>query len=83
MIYTVTWTKHAVNQLAFYWHCTKNKRGITLASDTIDRDLKNDPEKKAVAFDEFFVNCVSPLAVLLRISPDDRIVEVVEVAPYE
>ena len=83
MKYTVTWTKHAVKQLAFYWNSTKDKQGITHASDTIDRALKNDPEKKAAPFDEFFVYRVSPLAVLLRISPDDRIVEVVEVMPYE
>ena len=83
MKYTVVWTKVAENQLARLWNTTRDKRGVTNAADAIDWNLKNDPEKKAVPFAEFFVYRVSPLAVLLKISPDDRLVEVMEVLPYE
>ena len=83
MKYTVTWSKHAEQQLAFFWSSANDKLGITQASDAIDRALKNDPDTKAVPFEEFFVYRVSPLAVLFRISSEDRIVEVVEVTPYE
>jgi len=62
---------------------TKDRQRLADASDRIDRQLKNDPDQQAVPFGEFYVYKVSPLAVLLRIRPDDRIIEVIEVLPFE
>lgn len=83
MRYTVVWTKAAENQLAFYWTNTSQRNAISEAANRIDRDLRNDPDQKVVPYEEFHLYRVSPLAVLLRIVPDDRIVQVIQVLPFE
>ena len=80
MKYTVVWVKPAENKLMELWRTASDQQALADASDRIDRELKNDPERKVAEWDEgIFVYESEPLLVLLTISPDDRLVEVIDV----
>jgi hypothetical protein len=79
MKYTVVWRKAAENKLALLYEAAADKRAITNASNRIDRELKHDPGRKTVSWEEYFLYESEPLLVVLTISPDDRLVAVVDV----
>src|SRR4051812_42367270 len=46
---------------------------------SIDRELKNDPEYKVSEWEDVYLYRSDPLVVVVRISPGDRLVEVIDV----
>ncbi len=79
MRYTVTWATWTQSALAKIWMADADQQGIADASDGIDRNLKNDPDRKGVPYGEFYIYEVAPLRVYFKLSPDDRLVRVVYV----
>ena len=81
-MFTVVWLKMARNELARLWNNAPagRRNAVALAADRIDRLLRrNAAEEGESRWDNFRVLFESPLAVLYRVSPADRIVQVVSV----
>jgi hypothetical protein len=79
MRYTVVWLESVQDELTNIYIAAADKKAVTLASDRIDLELRNDPDKKVVPYGEQWVYQSDPLLILVRISPDDRLVEVTHV----
>jgi plasmid stabilization system protein ParE len=79
MRYTVTWLPNAENELADIWNRAKDKRSVTAASNHIDRELKNNPQDKALFLDPDWAYIEPPLAVVFQILEDDRKVDITQV----
>jgi hypothetical protein len=79
MRYTVVWHADARDDLAELWLAASDRRNVTAAADQIDRELAVNPEQKGQQFygDWFFE--ISPLCVIYSISPDDQLVEVLQI----
>ena len=80
MNYTVLWDPAAEQELADVWITAADRAAVTSAADEIDRRLRRDPEQQGESRDDGRrVLLVSPLGVLFRVLPDDRIVRVIQV----
>ncbi len=79
MKYTVVWVPSALNKLADLWNHAPDRKAITQAADRIDVLLANDPETKGQPFHDKRILFESPLAVTFTVSPDDCLVEVLQV----
>lgn len=77
MKYTVTWSLGARNALASMWLSAVDQQVIADASDRVDRNLRDTPERSGVPHGEFFVYESSPLRVYFEVFTDDRLVRVV------
>lgn len=73
--YTVVWYPLAEDELSRLWLDADDRRSITKAPDTIDRELANDPDAKGrLVADNLRERFVSPLRVLYSFSEPDRLV---------
>jgi hypothetical protein len=79
MRYTVVWVPAAQNRLADLWVQALDRAAVSAASDEIDRLLRDDPDQKGQPLGRNRGLTVAPLSVLFTVSPDDRLVEVVQV----
>jgi mRNA-degrading endonuclease RelE of RelBE toxin-antitoxin system len=79
MIYTVVWTPSALNQLADLWNQASDRQAVTDAADGIDRELRVDAHLRGAPYDHRRYLHISPLVVLYRVDPDDRMVRVIQV----
>jgi len=78
--YTVEWTRRALAQLAQLWNESLQRRLISSASNAIDKSLSLDADKKGRRLSNRSRQLVIyPLAVLFRVSEDDRTVTVFDV----
>ncbi len=76
MKYTVVWDDDAEDRLADIYNRASDKAAVTAASNTIDRLLKNDPDRKGRPLNGTRFLTVPPLTVVYTVSPDDRLVRV-------
>jgi len=74
MRYTVVWLETVRDELMKIYLAATDKRAVTRASDRIDLELRNDPDRKASPYGDQWVYHSDPLLILVRISPDDRLV---------
>jgi hypothetical protein len=79
MKYTVVWRQSALDDLAEIWLSELDRESVSLAANTVDRILLDDPQSKG---DEFFGDwllTVDRLDVTYTIVDADRIVRVLQV----
>jgi hypothetical protein len=78
--YTVVWIESALGELADEWMKAPDRKAVTTAVDSIDRELAVDAASKGIEMTggmrAYFA---PPIRVLYRICEDDRIVEVLRV----
>jgi hypothetical protein len=79
MKYTIVWRKSAESRLAELYATAVDRQAITDACNRIERDLKNDPDRRVRVKDGLAFYRLAPLIVALEILPDDRIVRVLNV----
>jgi hypothetical protein len=79
MKFTVTWLPGAEAKLTVIWNQATDKQAVADAADQIDRILHRDAERKGKPLGKFRKLTVAPLSVLFIVSPDDRMVIVVDV----
>ena len=77
MIYTVTWTTKAQNDLADIWVTAPDRAAVTTASNQIDANLRRDPYGASESrTDQSRIMIVAPLAISYDVSDDDCLVAV-------
>jgi len=80
MTYTVVWTPSAEDELAEIWNQAADQQAVADASNRIDRLLRRNPLDLIEPVHEGLFSFVAePLAILLEVEPDDRLVRVVQV----
>ena len=79
MKYTVVWLDTVRDELTNIYLAAAEKKAVSAASDRIDRELRIDPDRKVAPFGGEWLYRSGPLLILVRISPDDRLVEVTHV----
>lgn len=79
MIFTVTWHPDAEDELARIWMAAPDRHAVTEAANRIERLLRHDPERQGEDYHGRRLLFEAPLAVVFRVSPDDRLVQVVQV----
>jgi mRNA-degrading endonuclease RelE of RelBE toxin-antitoxin system len=79
--FTVTWHPEAEDELARVWITSSDRKRITLAVATVERELANDPQIRGVAIREGLWSLnAAPLRVLFAVSNADSVVEVLMVS---
>jgi hypothetical protein len=76
MPYTVTSDRTVQDELAVIWMQASDRDAVSRAANEIDRLLRLFPLTRGVAHDSFRTITVGPLTAVYRVSPDDRIVEI-------
>ena len=79
MRFTVTWLSVAESRLITLWMQAPDQQQFTEAANRIEKVLRDDPEGASTPLGKLNVYIDDPLAVLFHISPDDRIVRVIDV----
>jgi hypothetical protein len=79
MKYTVVWLPRAQGALANLWMHSLDQQEVADASDRLDADLIEEPDKKGSPFGKFFVREDAPLSIMYHVDPDDRMVRVITV----
>jgi len=83
MKYSVRWLPDAEQELAALW-MPANRRAVTQAANQIDQDLSKSPESLGESRPGGLrIYFVSPLAVLFRVSSEDRLVQVMHVWTFD
>ena len=78
MQYTVTCRKSGLDELAFFWLLAGKKRhAITIASDQIDRSLRQDPYL-GVQHGTMYHFSSGPLTAVYQVHPQDLKVEILQ-----
>lgn len=82
MTYTVVWSKNAQDELLQTWIDSSSRGLVTRAADAIDPTLRIDPVLRGETYTASTrLLDIWPLAVIYRISEEDRIVTVISVHP--
>ncbi len=77
--FTVVWDPAIENQLAELWMQRPDRNAISHAANLIDLELSTDAADKGhLVGDKLRVLVVAPLDVLFEVSPDDRMVRIVD-----
>ena len=80
MIYTVKWTKRAINQPIQIWLKASDRNAVTAATARIDQVLLSDPSTVGESRPGLErVTFASPLGIRFRVFPAERIVRVLSV----
>ena len=80
MKYTVLWVPKAEQELAAIWMKSTRRRKVTTAAHRIDQRLRRNPETAGESREQGRrILHESPLGVLFRVEPEDRIVHVLTV----
>lgn len=81
---SVFWTESALNELTELWISSKDRAKITNAVSEIDRRLRRDPEHEGESRqDDRRILLESPLGVVFKTKPMDRMVVVLHVWDFE
>lgn len=80
MIFTVVWLDEAEEELTRIWYRSSRKQHITVASNSIDKELLIDAHMKGQPRGKDRVLTIRPLAVLYHVNLDDRLVRVLSIA---
>lgn len=84
MNYTVIYLPAAEEELAALWLDSNRRAAVTRAVHLLDEDLRKDPERVGESRSQGTrIHFSSPLAVLFRISAEDRLVRVAHVWEFE
>jgi hypothetical protein len=84
MKYSVRWLPAAEQELAALWMAADRRAAVTQAANLIDQDLSKSPKSIGESRPEDRrIYFVSPLAVLFRVSTEDRLVQVVHVWAFD
>jgi hypothetical protein len=76
----VRWTPTAEQELADIWLKTSDRMAVTLASNTIDRLLAQDPERRGIPrFDTVRTFAIHPIVVDFEVIDQDLTVYVLSV----
>ena len=81
-MFRVRWKRSALNELASLWMQAdaEGRRAINTAANAVDQQLRSDPlnqgESRPQGRRIFFV---SPLGILFRVDPQQRVVRVLQV----
>ncbi len=79
--FTVVWDESARDELANLWMAAPDRNAVTQASNAIDAELAEDPDRKGAPLSEGLRGLsIPPLRVVFLTRKDDRIVEVLRVA---
>jgi hypothetical protein len=72
MRYTVIWSPETESGLASIWMRASDQQAVSDAANSIDRQLRNSPEKLGADLGggDRYLEC-SPLVVIFSIEPDD------------
>ena len=77
MIFTVVWTKAAMDDLTEIWTLSGERKAVTSACDRIDNRLRRDPLNAGESRDgDDRMLFESPLGVTFQVSDADRLVTV-------
>ncbi len=77
MDWTVVWLPDAENELAELWLASTDREATSAAADQIDQLLRNSPQTAGESRSaDRRILIIPPLAVIYRVSLDDRIVRV-------
>jgi len=76
MIYTVTWTKAALDELADIYNRAMDKAAVTAASHRFDQELRRNAHQKGRGQATFRIFEVSPLQAVFNVAPADRMVRI-------
>lgn len=79
MKYTVVWLPTAEARLADIWNQAADRQEVANASDRIEQELRRDAPQKGAPLGDCRHYADAPLAVTFHVSPDDRMVTVIEV----
>jgi len=79
MRYSVVWAEEARNDLTRIWLSASDRSIVQRAGDEIDRQLTRDAEGCGTDLPPDRLLAVPPLAVMYRVSPDDRVATVLQV----
>jgi hypothetical protein len=76
MIYTVIWTRAALDALAALYLQAPDKAAVTAATHRLDQILRRDGDQKGQAWGSIRVIDESPLRAAFTVDPGDRKVQV-------
>lgn len=79
MRFTVTWHPSAQDELIHIWLSAPDRQAVAMAVDRVDRALATDPDQKGLPFFGERILVAASLAVTFTVSPDDRLVQVLQV----
>lgn len=79
MRYTVVWRPSALDELAQLWNQAPDKGAVTMAANTIDRELRMNAHRKGqVLTSGEQIYYLPPLGVFFTVEPDDCMVTVLK-----
>ncbi len=80
MKFTVSWTAQAEKSLVRSWLGARDRISIDEAVVVIEHELATNPMNAGESrFGKFRVMTVEPISVVFSVSPDDRLVKVVQI----
>jgi hypothetical protein len=79
MKYTVTWLPMAQAALANLWTHASDQQQVAEASNRLDADLRDEPDKKGRKFGKFYIREDAPLAIMYHVDAADLMVRVITV----
>jgi len=79
MPFTVVWDPAALDQLALIWITSQYPNAVTRASDQIDLILRHSSMTAGLQYGDWRVVTIDPLQFLYKVSPDDCLVQIVDV----
>jgi hypothetical protein len=79
MRYTVVWLPAADDELALLWIQAQDRQALSNAAKRIEQALRIDPDHKAFEQGGYWYYTDSPLTVAFELSPDDRLVTILQV----
>jgi len=79
MRFTVVWVPSAEAHLAHLWNQAPDRQAVTDSANRIDRELKEDADRKGVLWGPFLAFFDDPLSVLYVVDKGDCTVRVIQV----
>jgi hypothetical protein len=79
MKYTVTWVAAASDELARIYNHPLDRQAVSDAANLIDRELREDPDRKGRVFGNTYFFRAPPLVVAFDVSLDGCLVRVLQV----
>lgn len=79
MRYTVVWLPSADDELALLWVQAPDRQALSDAAKRIEQALRIDPDQKGFEQDGLWYYTDPPLTVAYELSPDDRLVTILQV----
>jgi hypothetical protein len=83
MPYTVTWDVDAEDALANLWMQASDPQAVSVAVNTIERNLRLAPLSVGYEYNGDRWYRIDPVTVIYHVSPDDRLVKILQVTVQE